>query len=68
MQKYLKTVKPLYIRVSKRYDEKLRLSRQLGLNNSTSATAVAKKTQPGAEMSESPLTTASNAKSGQKQG
>ncbi|KAL5551963.1 hypothetical protein UlMin_002139 [Ulmus minor] len=33
MQKYLKKVKPLYVRVSKRYGEKLRFSGQLGLNS-----------------------------------
>nr|GMD05568.1 probable membrane-associated kinase regulator 2 [Ipomoea batatas] len=32
MQKYLKMVKPLYIRVSKRYGEKLRFSGQLSLS------------------------------------
>ncbi|XP_048445066.1 probable membrane-associated kinase regulator 2 isoform X2 [Pyrus x bretschneideri] len=72
MQKYLKMVKPLYVRVSKRYGEKLRLSGQLSLNGSTAAAsnpaAVAEKTQPEAEVSEPPPATASNAKSGQKQG
>ncbi|KAM1788153.1 hypothetical protein ACFX11_038478 [Malus domestica] len=68
MQKYLKMVKPLYVRVSKRYGEKLRLSGQLSLNGSTAAPAAAEKTQPGAEVSEPPPATASNAKSGQKQG
>ncbi|XP_059277743.1 probable membrane-associated kinase regulator 2 [Lycium ferocissimum] len=35
MQKYLKKVKPLYIRVSKRYGEKLKLSGQLSLTGKT---------------------------------
>lgn len=43
MQKYLKMVKPLYVRVSKRYGEKLRFSGQLSLNSS-----VAKATPPPA--------------------
>ncbi|KAJ4711990.1 Membrane-associated kinase regulator [Melia azedarach] len=35
MQKYLKKVKPLYIRVSKRYGEKLKFSGQLSLGSGT---------------------------------
>ncbi|XP_059664606.1 probable membrane-associated kinase regulator 2 [Cornus florida] len=37
MQRYLKMVKPLYIRVSKRYGEKLKLSGQLSLGSSGGA-------------------------------
>nr|GMD72518.1 probable membrane-associated kinase regulator 2 [Ipomoea batatas]GME01107.1 probable membrane-associated kinase regulator 2 [Ipomoea batatas] len=37
MQKYLKMVKPLYIRVSKRYGEKLRFSGQLSLAGAKAA-------------------------------
>ncbi|KAM0978862.1 probable membrane-associated kinase regulator 2 [Malus sylvestris] len=69
MQKYLKMVKPLYVRVSKRYGEKLRLSGQLNLNGSTAlASNQAEKPQSESEVSEPPPATASNAKSGQKQG
>ncbi|KAF3448635.1 hypothetical protein FNV43_RR09348 [Rhamnella rubrinervis] len=39
MQKYLKIVKPLYVRVSKRYGEKLRFSGQLSLNGSVAKAA-----------------------------
>ncbi|PON97737.1 putative membrane-associated kinase regulator [Trema orientale] len=39
MQKYLKMVKPLYVRVSKRYGEKLRFSGQLSLNGSVTKAA-----------------------------
>lgn len=39
MQKYLKKVKPLYIRVSKRYSEKLRFSGQLSLPKSGASTS-----------------------------
>ncbi|KDP25368.1 hypothetical protein JCGZ_20524 [Jatropha curcas] len=39
MQKYLKKVKPLYIRVSKRYGEKLRFSGQLSLGSALKASA-----------------------------
>ncbi|KAM2112062.1 hypothetical protein ACFX1R_014622 [Malus domestica] len=44
MQKYLKMVKPLYVRILKRHGEKLRLSGQLILNDSTAAAAAAEKT------------------------
>nr|GMC78789.1 probable membrane-associated kinase regulator 2 [Ipomoea batatas]GME14623.1 probable membrane-associated kinase regulator 2 [Ipomoea batatas] len=47
MQKYLKMVKPLYIRVSKRYGEKLRFSGQLSLageKGEAEAAEVAEKT------------------------
>lgn len=39
MQKYLKKVKPLYIRVSKRYGEKLRFSGQLSLGTGLKTSA-----------------------------
>ncbi|KAI5329058.1 PREDICTED: probable membrane-associated kinase [Prunus dulcis] len=69
MQKYLKMVKPLYVRVSKRYGEKLRLSGQLSLSGSTAPAPVAgcEKSQSGTEASEPPAT-ASIAKSCHKQG
>ncbi|GKV27008.1 hypothetical protein SLEP1_g36218 [Rubroshorea leprosula] len=76
MQKYLKKVKPLYVRVSRRYGEKLRFSGQLNLGSlkpiapsSTaaqkppSAKSTAEKAQPEAEGSDNPT----NMKS-QKQG
>ncbi|KAM2770410.1 hypothetical protein PS2_013064 [Malus domestica] len=44
IQKYLKMVKPLYVRILKRHGEKLRLSGQLILNGSTAAATVAEKT------------------------
>ncbi|XP_018501350.2 probable membrane-associated kinase regulator 2 [Pyrus x bretschneideri] len=69
MQKYLKMVKPLYVRVSKRYGEKLRMSGQLNLNGSTAlASNPAEKSQSESEVSEPPPVTASNAKSGQTHG
>ncbi|XP_031130225.1 probable membrane-associated kinase regulator 2 [Ipomoea triloba] len=40
MQKYLKMVKPLYIRVSKRYGEKLRFSGQLSLSGAGAKAAL----------------------------
>ncbi|PRQ17546.1 hypothetical protein RchiOBHm_Chr7g0196191 [Rosa chinensis] len=61
MQKYLKMVKPLYVRVSKRYGEKTRLSGQL----SVSSPQPAEKSQAEAEVSEP---AASNVKSTLKQG
>lgn len=69
MQKYLKMVKPLYVRVSKRYGEKLRLSGQLSLSGSTAPApaACSEKSQSGTEASE-PQATASIAKSCHKQG
>ncbi|BFG31836.1 hypothetical protein CerSpe_181100 [Prunus speciosa] len=69
MQKYLKMVKPLYVRVSKRYGEKLRLSGQLSLSGSTAPApgAGSEKSQAGTEASEMPAT-ASIAKSYHKQG
>ncbi|PQQ05836.1 putative membrane-associated kinase regulator 2 [Prunus yedoensis var. nudiflora] len=69
MQKYLKMVKPLYVRVSKRYGEKLRLSGQLSLSGSTAPApgAGSEKSQSGTEASEPPAT-ASIAKSYHKQG
>ncbi|CAK9154314.1 unnamed protein product [Ilex paraguariensis] len=42
VQKYLKMVKPLYVRVSKRYGDKLRFSGQLSLSGVTKATAAEK--------------------------
>ncbi|GLT34808.1 hypothetical protein SLA2020_093030 [Shorea laevis] len=76
MQKYLKKVKPLYVRVSRRYGEKLRFSGQLNLGSlkpiapsSTaaqkppSAKSTAEKVQPEVEGSDNPT----NMKS-QKQG
>ncbi|KAJ9173669.1 hypothetical protein P3X46_016782 [Hevea brasiliensis] len=39
MQRYLKKVKPLYIRISKRYAEKLRFSGQLSLGSGLNASA-----------------------------
>lgn len=70
MQKYLKMVKPLYVRVSKRYGDKLRLSGQLSLSNSQPSQpapanpAAAEKGQSAPEVSEPSV---SNVKS-QKQG
>ncbi|CBI34403.3 unnamed protein product, partial [Vitis vinifera] len=76
MQKYLKMVKPLYVRVSRRYGEKLRFSGQLSLGSGAKpgpATAPAanqktsptkSKTEPDQDVTETP---AINAKS-QKQG
>ncbi|GLT90827.1 hypothetical protein SLE2022_087440 [Rubroshorea leprosula] len=65
MQKYLKKVKPLYVRVSRRYVEKLRFSGQLSLNSlkptapsstaaqkSSSAKSTAEKEKPEAEVGE----------------
>ncbi|KAF3447663.1 hypothetical protein FNV43_RR08365 [Rhamnella rubrinervis] len=46
MQKYLKIVKPLYVRVSKRYGEKLRFSGQLSLNGSVAKAAPPPATAP----------------------
>ncbi|KAH7513857.1 hypothetical protein FEM48_Zijuj11G0026900 [Ziziphus jujuba var. spinosa] len=79
MQKYLKMVKPLYVRVSKRYGEKLRFSGQLSLNSSVAkgspvpATATQKsitakpladKSQPEAEVSEASPSNVKNQKQG----
>ncbi|GAV85090.1 hypothetical protein CFOL_v3_28529 [Cephalotus follicularis] len=50
MQKYLNKVKPLYVRVSKRYGDKLRFSGQLGLPLSAKSTA--EKGQPEPETAE----------------
>ncbi|XVE64762.1 hypothetical protein DITRI_Ditri07aG0127800 [Diplodiscus trichospermus] len=50
MQKYLKKVKPLYVRVSRRYGEKLRFSGQLSLSSlkpATPPTAAAQKSVSG---------------------
>ncbi|XVF52997.1 hypothetical protein PTKIN_Ptkin05aG0062900 [Pterospermum kingtungense] len=50
MQKYLKKVKPLYVRVSRRYGEKLRFSGQLSLGSLKPATppsTAAQKPVPG---------------------
>lgn len=46
MQKYLKKVKPLYVRVSKRYGEKLKLTGQLSLNNNSSSAAKSGQSPP----------------------
>ncbi|KAK4844678.1 hypothetical protein QYF36_023092 [Acer negundo] len=62
MQKYLKKVKPLYVRVSKRYGDKLKFSGQLSLNSaaksiqSPPSTAV-QKPKPTAEKSQTEVTT-----------
>jgi hypothetical protein len=57
MQKYLKMVKPLYVRVSKRYGDKMRLSGQLSLSNpqpsaNPASAAAAEKSQSPPEVSE----------------
>ncbi|KAF5730039.1 membrane-associated kinase regulator 2 [Tripterygium wilfordii] len=65
MQKYLKKVKPLYVRVSRRYGEKLRFSGQLSLGSGakqappqsvTQNSPTGEKRQPGAESTEVPTT------------
>ncbi|KAL7183121.1 hypothetical protein ACSBR1_041743 [Camellia fascicularis] len=64
--KYLKKVKPLYVRVSKRYGEKQRFSGQL--SSSPAKSTVAKRESEQAEaMEQPPPAAASNGKS-QKQG
>ncbi|GAB4834489.1 hypothetical protein Ancab_032745 [Ancistrocladus abbreviatus] len=53
MQKYLKKVKPLYIRVSKRYGDRLRFSGQLSLSSASKTTAAfAKGEAEAAELKE----------------
>lgn len=53
MQKYLKKVKPLYVRVSKRYGEKLRFSGQLNLSSlKPTAPPTAEKAQTESEVGE----------------
>ncbi|CAJ1937350.1 unnamed protein product [Sphenostylis stenocarpa] len=71
MRKYLKMVKPLYVRVSKRYADKMKFSDQVDVSSPESAKAaapcstVAEKVPPEAEGSETEGT--ANVK-GQKQG
>ncbi|KAK2664174.1 hypothetical protein Ddye_002748 [Dipteronia dyeriana] len=57
MQKYLKKVKPLYVRVSKRYGEKLKFSGQLSLNSAARSvqsppSTAGQKPKPTAEKSQ----------------
>ncbi|XP_057967533.1 probable membrane-associated kinase regulator 2 [Malania oleifera] len=60
MQKYLKMVKPLYVRVSRRYSEKLRLSGQLSLGSGQKsktpppAKSTSLKSEPETETVETP--------------
>ncbi|XP_016478712.1 putative membrane-associated kinase regulator 2 [Nicotiana tabacum] len=49
MQKYLKKVKPLYIRVSKRYGEKLKFSGQLSLPGNAATNKAGRSPPPSAE-------------------
>lgn len=76
MQKYLKMIKPLYVKVSRRYGEKLRFSGQLSLGLGKASTTVAEETaaaEPGdggdaqAEEAPAPAAPPPNGKS-QKQG
>ncbi|KAK1587275.1 hypothetical protein Q3G72_011313 [Acer saccharum] len=62
MQKYLKKVKPLYVRVSKRYGEKLKFSGQLSLNSAARSvqsppSTAGQKPKPTAEKSPTEVTT-----------
>ncbi|KAK3227920.1 hypothetical protein Dsin_007782 [Dipteronia sinensis] len=62
MQKYLKKVKPLYVRVSKRYGEKLKFSGQLSLNSAARSiqsppSTAGQKPKPTAEKSQTEVTT-----------
>ncbi|TXG50587.1 hypothetical protein EZV62_023111 [Acer yangbiense] len=62
MQKYLKKVKPLYVRVSKRYGEKLKFSGQLSLNSSARSvqsppSTAGQKPKPTVEKSQTEVTT-----------
>ncbi|XP_010533623.1 PREDICTED: probable membrane-associated kinase regulator 2 [Tarenaya hassleriana] len=54
MQKYMKKVKPLYIRVSRRYSEKLRFSGQLSFGSGAPVKSTAEKTEAPAK-SQKPL-------------
>ena len=54
MQKYLKMVKPLYVRVSRRYGEKLRFSGQLSLNGSVTKATSPPSTAAPAEQKPNP--------------
>ncbi|GMH26707.1 hypothetical protein Nepgr_028550 [Nepenthes gracilis] len=54
MQKYLKKVKPLYIRVSKRYSDKIRFSGQLSLSSAAKTTHLSA-TPPKTASSSSPV-------------
>lgn len=68
MQKYLKKVKPLYIRVSKRYGEKLKFSGQLSLTGNA-ATKPGPSPPPSASAKAEPATDAPPAaEKSQKQG
>lgn len=68
MQKYLKKVKPLYIRVSKRYGEKLGFSGQLSLTGNA-ATKAGPSPPPSAAAKAEPATDAPpTAEKNQKQG
>ncbi|XXG42247.1 hypothetical protein AAC387_Pa01g2568 [Persea americana] len=52
MQKYLKMIKPLYVKVSRRYGEKLRFSGQLSLGLGKASTAVVMQEAPAAEVAD----------------
>ncbi|PON43879.1 putative membrane-associated kinase regulator [Parasponia andersonii] len=60
MQKYLKMVKPLYVRVSKRYGEKVRFSGQLSHNGSVTK-AASTPAATAASPAQKPITTPSPA-------
>ncbi|KAJ0049650.1 hypothetical protein Pint_15078 [Pistacia integerrima] len=58
MQKYLKKVKPLYIRVSKRYGDKLKFSGQLNLGGSVANKSVQSPPSTAGQKSNPPKVTA----------
>ncbi|XP_009772071.1 putative membrane-associated kinase regulator 2 [Nicotiana tabacum] len=69
MQKYLKKVKPLYIRVSKRYGEKLKFSGQLSLPGNAATNKAGRSPPPSAEAKADMVTdTAPAAEKNQKHG
>ncbi|KAG9445507.1 hypothetical protein H6P81_011635 [Aristolochia fimbriata] len=65
LQKYFKMIKPLYVRVSKRYGEKLRFSGQLSLG--TGKSAVSHEGVGGVGEADSTSSTAGGSKNVQKQ-
>lgn len=68
MQKYLKKVKPLYIRVSKRYGEKLRFSGQLSLTGNAATKAGPSPPLSVSSKAEAATDTPQSAEKNQKQG
>ncbi|RDX65540.1 putative membrane-associated kinase regulator 2, partial [Mucuna pruriens] len=68
MRKYLKMVKPLYVRVSRRYAEKLRFSEQVDVSSPESGKAAATAPSPVPTETEASETEGTANVKGQKQG